>query len=418
MKLTNAFAITMVMFSMLPFVGLASVRIVATVNGEPITSYEIEQRILMLKDATNININKKNQNRISDDALQMLIDDSLKRQVAINGRSDLKSAAIAKANELIDASFAAEGKTGAEVLREIGIDPMTVQSKFVSDLAWSDFLTRLYHDKFAGIDDKIDAELARLRKNASSPQVKLSEIVLTPAPNRNLKQTLDLAIQMVDAIRKGANFNAIAQQYSGAGSSQQGGRVGWLVSDRLPPLMAKTLKTISNGETTDPIELDGAIYIFRKEGERKKGLADESQTKIWLARAVLPLSADATNADRLEAGAKIARDTSNIKNCEKLEELHTSYGSKAVARMSEMTLADLTPQMQKLVSTLGDNQASEPIAFAEGIASMMVCRRDKPELNLPSREEIRRIQFDRLFGDLSERHLVRLRRGAIIDMRN
>jgi peptidyl-prolyl cis-trans isomerase SurA len=418
MKRTIAFAITILTFCGLTFAGWASVSIVATVNGEPITSYELEQRILMLKDATNIEITEHTEKRISDDALQMLIDDSLKQQVARDGSVGLKSAATAKANELIDASFAGDGKTGAATLREIGIDPMTVQSKFVSDLIWSDHLQRIYSDKFAILDDKIDAELVRLEKNASSPQIKLSEIVLTPAPNRNLKQTLDLATQMVAAIQKGANFNAIAQQYSGAGSAKQGGRVGWLLADRLPSLFIETLKATANGETTDPIELDGAIYIFRKDGERKNGLADESQTRIWLARAMLSLPADATNADRLEAGAQIERDTATINSCDRLEELNASYGSAAVARLNEMVLGDLAPQMQKLVSTLADNQASEPIAFAEGIATMMVCRREKPELNLPSREEVRRVQYDRLFGDLSERHLVRLRRGALIDMRN
>ncbi len=418
MKRTIAFAITIVTFCGLTFAGSASVSIVATVNGEPITSYELEQRLLMLKDATNIEITEKTEKRIRDDALQMLIDDSLKQQVAGDGSVGLKSAATAKANELIDASFAGDGKTGVATLREIGIDPMTVQAKFVSDLIWSDHLQRIYSDKFAILDDKIDAELVRLEKNASSPQIKLSEIVLTPAPNRNLKQTLDLATQMVAAIRKGANFNAIAQQYSGAGSAKQGGRVGWLVTDRLPSLFIEKLTATANGETTDPVELDGAIYIFRKDGERKKGLADESQTRIWLARAILPLPPDATNADRLEAGAQIERDTATINSCDRLEELNASYGSTAVARLNEMVLGDLAPQLQKLLSTLEDNQASEPIAFAEGIASMMVCRREKPELNLPSREEVRRVQFDRLFGDLSERHLVRLRRSAVIDMRN
>ena len=418
MKQTIAFAITFIVFCGLTFAGLASVSIVATVNGEPITSYDLEQRILMLRDATNIEINGQTEKRISDDALQMLIDDSLKQQVAIDGNVGLKSAAIAKANELIDASFAADGKTGAATLQEIGIDPMTVQSKFVSDLIWSDHLQRIYSDKFAGIENKIDVELARLKKNASNPQIKLSEIVLAPAPNRDLKQTLNLATQLVAAIRKGANFNAIAQQYSGAGSAKQGGRIGWLVANRLPPLFVERLTATVNGETTDPIELDGAIYIFKKDGERKMGLADESQSRIWLARALLPLPANATNADRLEAGARIERDTAAIDSCDKLVELNASYGSYAEARLNEMVLADLAPQMQKLVSTLEDNQASEPIAFSEGIAIMMVCRRDKPELNLPSREEIRRLQFNRLFGDLSERHLVRLRRSALIDMRN
>ena len=110
MKRSIAFAITILMFCGLPLAAWASVNIVATVNGEPITSYELEQRILMLKDATNIEINKQTEKRISDDALQMLIDDSLKLQVASDDSGGLRSAAIAKANELIDASFASEGK--------------------------------------------------------------------------------------------------------------------------------------------------------------------------------------------------------------------------------------------------------------------------------------------------------------------
>ncbi len=406
------------MFCGLPIIGSASVNIVATVNGKPITSYQLEQRILMLKDATNIEINEQTEKRISDDALQMLIDDNLKQQVASEDNVGLRAAAIAKADELIEASFASEGKTGKAILREIGIDPMTIQSKFVSDLIWSNYLQRIYRDKFASIDNKIDEELVRLKKNASSPQLNLSEIVLTPAPSRNLKQTFDLAIQMVAAIKKGANFNAIAQQYSGAGSAKQGGRIGWLVIDRLPLPFIEALSVIAKGETTEPIELDGAIYIFRKDGERKKGLADKSQTRIWLARAILPLPTNATNADRLEAGAQIERDAADINNCDELEKLNARYGSSAVSRLDEMVLADLPPQLQKLVGDLGNNEASEPVAFAEGIATMMVCRRNKPELNLPSRENLRRIQFDTLFGDLSERHILRLRRRAVIDMRN
>ena len=55
MKQTIAFAITLIVFCGLTVAGLASVSIVATVNGEPITSYELEQHSV-LKDATNIKL--------------------------------------------------------------------------------------------------------------------------------------------------------------------------------------------------------------------------------------------------------------------------------------------------------------------------------------------------------------------------
>jgi peptidyl-prolyl cis-trans isomerase SurA len=395
----------------------ATISILAIVNGEPVTSYELEQRIALLTDATNIEVNDSNRQRIRDDALQMLIDETLKDQSALRANPNVRSVALAKANEFIEATFATETKTGAKVLRDRGIDPATVKSKYFTDLVWADFLRSTYRDKFAVIAEKIDAELIRLEKNASQPQIKLSEIVLTPGPNRSIEQTLALANEMVVAVRKGANFNAIAQQYSVAGSAKQGGRIGWVVISRLPELFSEAVISIADGAVSDPISLDGTIYIFRREAERKKGLADESQTRISLVRAIFPLPTNATNADRLEAAARIERDTETINSCEEMQALNDSYGSQTASKLDEIVLADLAPQMQKLVKELEDKQPSEPIAFDEGVATMMVCKRSKPKLNLPTRKEIEQTMLDKLFGTLSERYLLRLRRNAIIDLR-
>lgn len=399
------------------FPAFAAVSIVATVNGDPITSYELEQRVALLADATNIEITDQNREVITSDALQMLIDDKLKLQVSIVGKPGIEGAAMAKANELIDATFAENGLTGMKVLREIGIDPATVQSKYISDLVWIDFLRSTYRDKFDTIDAKVEAEIKRLVDDASQPQIRLSEIILTPAPNRNFKQTLNLATQMVAAVRKGANFNAIAQQYSSAGSAQQGGRVGWVTISRLPETFIEALAPLENGEVTEPIALDGNVFIFRRDGKREKGLADDSQIRVWLARAIVPLAEDASDADRLEAAARIKRDSENVKNCDDVEALNTKYESQAVARLNDMVLSDLAPNMQELVNGLEDNQPSEPISFSNGVATMMVCKRGAPELNLPPRKDIEQRVADKLFGVLSERHLIRLRRSAVIDVR-
>ena len=396
----------------------AAIQIVATVNGQPITNYDLEQRATFIQRATNIEVTDENRQRLFDDALQMLIDDALKIQAAVALRPDIEAFALPKAKELIDQAFGSEDKSGAQVLRSRQIDPMTVQNKYLADLLWSDFLRSEYVDKFESIEGKIDTEIERLIANASQPQLRLSEIVLSPGPTRSYKQTLELAGKMVAAIRTGADFAAIAEQYSAAGTRQQGGRIGWVVTNRLPPNFRAILNETNNGAVTDPIELDGAVYIFKREGNRDKGLADESQSRVWLARAILPVSSDASNPDRLEAAAKIERETAPIDNCEDLVALHDSYKSEAVARLNEMIFADLAPQMQRLVTELQDGVSSEPLAFAEGVAVFMVCKREKPKIELPSREEIESAQMDKLFGSVSERHLIRLRRSAVIDIRN
>ena len=396
---------------------MAQIGIVATVNEHPITNYDVEQRARFLEFATNIRITDENRDRVYEDALQLIIDDKLRLAEAKDMIPDIESSVLPEARNFMNQNFGDGGRSGAMVLREAGIDPMTVQQKYTSDLAWSSYISGRFQDKFSNIEVMIDDELDRIRLNAAKPQLQLGEIVLAPGPARNLEKTRELATEIVAAVRKGASFAEIARQYSAAGSASRGGNIGWVMTEKLPKTFRDGLAGMKSGEVTDPILLDGALYILRHAGERKNGLVDNSQSRVWLARAILPIPDTASDADRLEAAAKVSRDTQDIAGCEAMETLNAEYGSGAFARLDNMVLADMAPQMQQLIASLETGQPSEPLAFAEGVASMMICQINAPQLQLPDRQEIRQVFFDRVFGSLSERQALKLRRTAIIERR-
>ena len=397
---------------------MAQIGIVATVNGQPITNYDVEQRALFLGYATNMDVTDQNRERLYDDALQLIIDDKLRLDAARALLPDVDAVVLPQARDFINQNFGNDTTSGNRALINDGIDPMTVQQKYSSDLAWSNFISAKFSDKFANIEQRIDEEMEKIRTNAAKPQVKLAEIVITPAPNRNLEQTKELAKEMVAAIRKGASFTEIARQYSVSGSASRGGDVGWAVTEKLPKGFRDALASITTGDVTDPVLLDGAIYILRRSGVRENGMIDSSQSRVWLARAILPLPANASDADRLEAGARIERDTEAIGDCDSMEALNTTYKSGTASRLDNMLIGDLAPQMQKLIASLETGVPSGPLGFAEGVASMMVCRIAEPQLQLPSQEEVRQGIIDRIFGSLSERQLQRLRRTAVIERRD
>ena len=397
---------------------VAQISIVATVNEHPITNYDVEQRAKFLEFATNIRINDQNRDRVYEDALQLLIDDKLRLEEAKDMIPDVESSVLPEARNFMNQNFGNGDRSGTIILREAGIDPMTVQQKYTSDLAWSSYISGRFQEKFSNIETMIDEELARMRLSASKPQIQLGEIVLTPGQSRDLTQTEALAREIAAAVRKGASFAEIARQYSASGSASRGGNIGWVMVEKLPKAFRDELAGMKSGEVTDPILLDGAFYLLRHTGERRNGLVDSSQSRVWLARAILPVSADATDADRLEAAARVSRDTSDITDCDAMETLNTEYGSGAFARLDEMLVADMGPQMQQLIASLDSGKPSEPLVFSEGIASMMICKIMEPELQLPDREEIRQIFFDRVFGSLSERQALKLRRTAVIERRD
>ena len=406
----------LLIFSALP--ATAQISISATVNGKPITNYDIEQRALFLGYATNIEITDQNRDRIFEDALQLIIDDELRLEAARSLLNDVEASVLPQVREFINKTFGTDSLSGNRALQQAGIDPMTVQQKYVSDVAWSNFISTRFSDKFSNIESRIDDELERISKNAAKPQLKLAEIVLSPSPVRSLEQTRDLAGEMVAAIRKGASFTEIARQYSVSGSASRGGDVGWAMTEKLPKPFRDALQGLENGQVTEPLLLDGAVYILRRNGERKDGLVDGSASRVWLARAILPVAATASDADRLEAGAKVERDTENLQGCDALAELNATYGSTVISKLDDMLISDLTPQMQKLIASLTPGEPSAPLGFAEGIASMMVCKIEAPQIALPSRDDIRQVLLDKTFGSLSERQLLRLRRTAVIERRD
>ena len=167
---------------------VAQISITATVNGKPITNYDIEQRALFLGYATNIEINAENRDRIFEDALQLIIDDELRLDAARSLINDVESSVLPQVRDFINQNFGTDSLSGNRALQQAGIDPMTVQLKYTSDLAWSNFISTRFADKFSNIESRIDDELERIKKNASKPQVKLAEIVLSPSPVRTLNK--------------------------------------------------------------------------------------------------------------------------------------------------------------------------------------------------------------------------------------
>ena len=398
-----------------PLPALAKIGIIAEVNGSVITNYQVEQRAAFLQSVTNLEDTEANRTQLWRDAEQMLIDEVLKLEAAKQVDPAMPNRVRKLARQLVDQNFARNGRTGTDVLRQNGIDADSVQQKFVADIVWNEYIKYRFSEKFKNIDKTVDKIRSRLEANAKKPQVKLSEIILLPEPKRPLKATLALANEIIKAVNRGADFNAIARQYSAAGTANNGGRVGWVIRDQLPPAVQQQLAKTPLGKVSQPIQQNGVVMLMRKEGSMENGVADPGQDIISLARATLRLDKNASNADKLEAAARLERDTASASSCEMIEQLNKDYKSDIPSLIENITISALAPQLRQKIETLAVNMPTAPIAFAEGVSVMMLCSRNKPTVNIPSRDDVYAKELDKMFGVLSERYLLRLRRAAVIE---
>ena len=393
----------------------AALEIVAKVNGKAITNYDVDQRAAFLLMVTNLDDTKANHQQIKQDATQSLIDEILKLDAAKAVDPNIVDKSLEAAKNLVDENFAGNGKNGSHNLRDKGIDALNVQAKFVSDIVWGEFIRYKFDWKFKELDSIVDKALLRIKKDSEKPQVKLSEIILLPGPKRPINKTLELANEIIKSVNRGANFNAIARQYSAAGTARSGGSLGWVLADQLSPEVQEEIQKIEVGAVSTPIQRDGLVILIQKEGVLQNGIADPSQDIITIARAVYPLKKNASNANKLEAAAKIERDIAKVKNCNDLVALNQKYGSKVSGLIKNVKLGSFNGPLQNLIKDLKILEPSNPLAFAEDVSVFMLCKREAQKLSLPSREDVFIAEFNKIFGLLSERYLFRLRRSAIIE---
>ncbi len=390
-----------------------SISVVATVDGTPISNIDFEERRNFLIKTTGIDYNDSNRDQIDSDVLQMLIDDIIKIKAGASFGSSFEVTARKRASELINTSFSQNGEDPNEVLKALGISRDIAEKKFLADVLWASTIQSNFSKQFSKTREEAEKELERIKKNVQKPHADLDEIILVPEPNRNYAATRELGQQIFEALRGGADFGRIAQQYSSSGSAQQGGKMGWVLLERIDPDVQKIIKDAPAGAFTRPLDINGAVVIYRINGLRINGQSDPMEAIVDLYRLVYPV--DMSDEEAIQNGRRMLKsDISAVSSCDDFATLHNSYNSELGVDLGRFKIAEFAPRLREIIVQLDQNEMSDVINFSEGLVVFMVCTRTSPEIILPTLDELEASIKNRHYSALSARHLTRLRKKAII----
>jgi peptidyl-prolyl cis-trans isomerase SurA len=225
-----------------------------TVNGGVITHYDIDQRIRLLEalGATG---------DLRELAVQQLTEDRVKLQAGEALGIEIDDAAIAVG---IEEFATGRGLTLDDVkaaLTARDIDQQTMKDFVESGLVWREVLAQRFRARATPSKADIDAAL-ELAATRPREILTLAEIAL-PFAERGEGETIALGDRLYRELRGGANFAALAQDYSRSGTAENGGLLEPLPAERLPPTFRTQVLLLSPGQVTRPIPISGGIAIIK-----------------------------------------------------------------------------------------------------------------------------------------------------------
>lgn len=246
------------------------VEIVAVVNGESITNYDLQDRIRLTLRSSGLQDSSDIRSKLKLATLQTLINEILQRQEAQHQNievnpSDLQRAfaELEKKNNIPTGQF-------EKVLEQQGVKKDVVVKQIKSQLLWRKVLARKFPNASAVSESEVQEAMGQLEDTPEKVAYHLAEIALPKMAEGN-SDNKPLAKKLVDELRAGADFAKVAEQFSASSTASKGGDVGWLNERQLNVKIKNIIANVSEGNVTDPIATEDGYLIFKVLEKQVKG---------------------------------------------------------------------------------------------------------------------------------------------------
>ncbi len=392
-------------------------RIVAIVNDEIISAQDLEERLVMALASAQVPDTPDNRRRLRAQVLNGLVDEMLQVQEARRLNIRLTGAEIDRAiGAIAERNNVSEEELGAYLaVRNIRLGTLLMRLR--AELVWSKLIGARFSPLVQVGDDEIEEAISRLNASRGKPEHLISEVFLV-VTNPDLDEEIrHNATQLAEQARRGAPFDAIAEQFSQAATATSGGMVGWVQPGQIAPEIEGALLAMEVGDISEPIRAVGGYYVVKLHDRRRILVDEPHDTMVLLKQIMLPVSAAAnpTEAERqLQRAAEIA---GTVEGCEAFDAAIAELDTPGSGDLGRIRIGSLPPEIRDAVAELEIGRPSEPIKRATGVHVLMVCERIGSGTRIPDRVDIRQNLKRQRMALMARRYLRDLRLDAVIELR-
>jgi peptidyl-prolyl cis-trans isomerase SurA len=238
------------------------------------------------------------------------------------------------------------------------------------------------------------------------------------ASTEQREQTRVRASDIVTRVNAGESFGSLAQQYSTDPSALQGGELGWLDVNGLPPLLQPYVATMEKGEVQGPIAAGAGFHIIQLTDVRSGAANIVRQTK---ARHILIRTNEVTSdqdargrLERLRERVLLGDDFDTLARANSDDKASAIQGGD----LGWSTPGNLVPEFEDQMDQLAIDDVSQPFKTQFGWHIVQVLgRRDYDATDETRRDQARKAVRDEKSEEALENFLRRLRDEAYIEMR-
>ena len=379
----------------------------AIVNDEVISRYDVQQRVQLIVSTSGIKPTQENISRLEAQALRSLVNEKIQLQEAEKLDVPSSEQEVGLMLERIANGSQMSGEEILELINSQGVRPDTLLNQIRAELLWNKIVRGRYGSYVNVNDDEVSIVYDRTIESIGRDQFEISEIFLGYEDSKEEEEANILANRLVEQLREGASFSAVAQQFSQSSTSGQGGYIGWVAEGQLDNEVINAIKNLDKDGISNPINSTGGYYIIRLNDITKAGGKNPLRNQYDLVSIIF-------NKENIQDANNFAKE---FISCKRIDSLTEKYNEKEVNYIGKRILSELPSDLHEELLKKDAGETLNIREIGDNINLILICDR-KDDIGIQvSRESIEENIYSQKIGMMSRRYLRDLRRDAVIEYR-
>ena len=379
----------------------------AIVNDEVISRYDVQQRVQLIVSTSGIKPTQENISRLEAQALRSLVNEKIQLQEAEKLDVPSSEQEVGLMLERIANGSQMSGEEILELINSQGVRPDTLLNQIRAELLWNKIVRGRYGSYVNVNDDEVSIVYDRTIESIGRDQFEISEIFLGYEDSKEEEEANILANRLVEQLREGASFSAVAQQFSQSSTSGQGGYIGWVAEGQLDNEVINAIKKLDKDGISNPINSTSGYYIIRLNNITKAGGKNPLRNQYDLVSIIF-------NKENIQDANNFAKE---FISCKRIDSLTEKYNEKEVNYIGKRILSELPSDLHEELLNKDAGETLNIREIGDNINLILICDR-KDDIGIQvSRESIEENIYSQKIGMMSRRYLRDLRRDAVIEYR-
>jgi len=374
--------------------------VIGKVDSEPITTYDLSQKIKIMLNTMGLSDTIENRDSIRERAIELIVEEKVK---LIESKKENIEITDKEVDVFISEIFgfpSDEKKQFVNFLNNQNIDYDILFEQIKIELLWK----KLVSNKFGGLispnPEAVSKILNEYKKKLGMLEYNFSEIVIFKK-NKETEETISAIKNVENLIKLGSSFESVASEFSQSPSSVNSGNLGWIIESQIDEKTLKSLKQMSNGEVSEIIDTNDSLKIIKLISNKKIGEKNDKEYSI--------LNISSTNLNN-----EIIKIRDELESCNDNLSKFNSNENIQIDKIEDVLLQDLSPEIKKVLDNTEIGQKTQIIKQNQRKMFFIICDIKGGEISNISKQQVEQKIFQEKMGIMSRTHLNKLKKQSSI----